>query len=68
MVPTADAADILKCSFCNKSQRQVRKLITGSGVYICDECVELCNEIIEEELGGEAEKKEKIVKIDKNVT
>lgn len=63
MVPTADAADILKCSFCNKSQRQVRKLITGSGVYICDECVELCNEIIEEELGGEAEKKAKEEKL-----
>ncbi|MCI7551336.1 MAG: ATP-dependent Clp protease ATP-binding subunit ClpX [Actinomycetaceae bacterium] len=53
MAPTADAADILKCSFCQKSQRQVRKLITGSGVYICDECVELCNEIIAEELGNE---------------
>lgn len=50
MAPTADAADILKCSFCQKSQRQVRKLITGSGVYICNECVELCNEIIQEEL------------------
>lgn len=55
MAPTADAADILKCSFCQKSQRQVRKLITGSGVYICDECVELCNEIIEEELGNSAQ-------------
>lgn len=53
MTPTADAADILKCSFCGKSQRQVRKLITGSGVYICNECVELCNEIIEEELGAQ---------------
>lgn len=56
-MPTADAADILKCSFCQKSQRQVRKLITGSGVYICNECVELCNEIIAEELGHEAEQK-----------
>ncbi|MBM7825701.1 ATP-dependent Clp protease ATP-binding subunit ClpX [Arcanobacterium pluranimalium] len=54
MKPTADAADILKCSFCQKSQRQVRKLITGSGVYICNECIELCNEIIEEEFGQEA--------------
>ncbi len=53
-MPTADAADILKCSFCQKSQRQVRKLITGSGVYICNECIELCNEIIEEEFGSEA--------------
>lgn len=53
MTRTADAADTLKCSFCQKSQRQVRKLITGSGVYICNECIELCNEIIEEEFGGE---------------
>nr|WP_272905474.1 ATP-dependent Clp protease ATP-binding subunit ClpX [Sediminivirga luteola] len=41
---------MLKCSFCGKSQKQVRKLIAGPGVYICDECIELCNEIIEEEL------------------
>ena len=40
----------LKCSFCGKSQEQVRKLVAGPGVYICDECIELCNEIIEEEL------------------
>src|SRR5476649_1736627 len=40
----------LKCSFCGKSQEHVRKLIAGPGVYICDECIELCNEIIEEEL------------------
>ncbi|HEX3467739.1 MAG TPA: ATP-dependent Clp protease ATP-binding subunit ClpX [Candidatus Elarobacter sp.] len=40
----------MKCSFCGKSQEQVRKLIAGPGVYICDECIELCNEIIEEEL------------------
>ncbi|MBE6484181.1 MAG: ATP-dependent Clp protease ATP-binding subunit ClpX [Actinomycetaceae bacterium] len=53
MPRTADAADMLKCSFCQKSQRQVKKLITGSGVYICNECIELCNEIIEEELGQE---------------
>ncbi|HEY7703532.1 MAG TPA: ATP-dependent Clp protease ATP-binding subunit ClpX [Acidimicrobiia bacterium] len=44
------SSDILKCSFCGKSQKQVRKLIAGPGVYICDECIELCNEIIEEEL------------------
>src|SRR5690606_3434109 len=43
----------LKCSFCGKSQDQVRKLVAGPGVYICDECIELCNEIVEEELGGE---------------
>ena len=54
-MPTADAADILKCSFCQKSQRQVRKLITGSGVYICNECIDLCNEIIAEELSHESE-------------
>jgi ATP-dependent Clp protease ATP-binding subunit ClpX len=43
---------LLKCSFCNKSQEQVNKLIAGSGVYICDECVVLCNDIVEEELTG----------------
>ncbi|MBW6462868.1 MAG: ATP-dependent Clp protease ATP-binding subunit ClpX [Bacillota bacterium] len=45
----------LKCSFCGKSQEQVRKLVAGPGVYICDECIELCNEIIEEEIGDETE-------------
>jgi len=45
----------LKCSFCGKNQEQVRKLVAGPGVYICDECIELCNEIIEEEIGSEAE-------------
>ncbi len=40
----------LKCSFCGKLQDQVKKLVAGPGVYICDECIELCNEIIEEEL------------------
>ncbi|EJZ82570.1 ATP-dependent Clp protease ATP-binding subunit ClpX [Corynebacterium otitidis ATCC 51513] len=44
-----ESADLLKCSFCGKSQKQVKKLIAGGGVYICDECIELCNEIIEEE-------------------
>jgi ATP-dependent Clp protease ATP-binding subunit ClpX len=44
-----------KCSFCGKAQDQVKKLIAGPGVYICDECIELCNEIIEEELGEEAD-------------
>jgi len=43
-------SDLLKCSFCGKSQKQVKKLIAGPGVYICDECIDLCNEIIEEEL------------------
>jgi ATP-dependent Clp protease ATP-binding subunit ClpX len=45
-----DGGDLLKCSFCGKSQKQVRKLIAGPGVYICDECIDLCNEIIEEEI------------------
>src|SRR3712207_3330351 len=47
-----DPSDQLQCSFCGKSQRQVRKLIAGSGVYICDEYIELCNEIIDEEFSG----------------
>src|SRR5919197_5355575 len=47
-----DEQDFLKCSFCGKSQRQVKKLIAGpGGMHICDECIDLCNEIIEEELG-----------------
>ncbi|MCC2133136.1 ATP-dependent protease ATP-binding subunit ClpX [Bacillus licheniformis] len=45
----------LKCSFCGKTQDQVRKLVAGPGVYICDECIELCTEIVEEELGSEEE-------------
>ncbi|NCU16966.1 ATP-dependent protease ATP-binding subunit ClpX [Pallidibacillus pasinlerensis] len=45
----------LKCSFCGKTQDQVRKLVAGPGVYICDECIELCTEIVEEELGNEEE-------------
>lgn len=45
----------LKCSFCGKTQEQVRKLVAGPGVYICDECIELCTEIVEEELGSEEE-------------
>ncbi|APA73280.1 ATP-dependent Clp protease ATP-binding subunit [Corynebacterium pseudotuberculosis] len=52
-----ESADLLKCSFCGKSQKQVKKLIAGGGVYICDECIELCNEIIEEELRTAAEEK-----------
>jgi len=50
-----DGGDLLKCSFCGKSQKQVKKLIAGPGVYICDECIDLCNEIIEEELAESAE-------------
>ncbi len=51
MAKFSEADALLKCSFCGKSQKQVKKLIAGPGVYICDECIELCNEIIEEELG-----------------
>ena len=54
MAATMDAAEALKCSFCQKTQRQVKKLVTGSGVYICNECIELCNEIIEQELGTQS--------------
>ncbi|MDN6566861.1 MAG: ATP-dependent Clp protease ATP-binding subunit ClpX [Actinomyces sp.] len=50
-----DGAELLKCSFCGKSQKQVRKLIGGSGVYICNECIELCNEILDEEFGPQTE-------------
>ncbi|MEZ5170282.1 MAG: ATP-dependent Clp protease ATP-binding subunit ClpX [Acidimicrobiia bacterium] len=50
MAKFGDGGDLLKCSFCGKSQKQVKKLIAGPGVYICDECIDLCNEIIEEEL------------------
>ncbi|HLJ60470.1 MAG TPA: ATP-dependent Clp protease ATP-binding subunit ClpX [bacterium] len=52
MFKTTDDRDRLKCSFCGKTQEQVRKLVAGPGVYICDECIELCNEIIEEELAA----------------
>ena len=55
MARVGDGADLLKCSFCGKSQKQVKKLIAGPGVYICDECIELCNEIIEEELAEAGE-------------
>ncbi|WP_208028202.1 MULTISPECIES: ATP-dependent Clp protease ATP-binding subunit ClpX [Rhabdothermincola] len=50
MAKFGDGGELLKCSFCGKSQKQVKKLIAGPGVYICDECIDLCNEIIEEEL------------------
>jgi ATP-dependent Clp protease ATP-binding subunit ClpX len=49
MAKFGESGDLLKCSFCGKSQKQVKKLIAGPGVYICDECIDLCNEIIEEE-------------------
>ena len=48
MARTGDSGELLKCSFCGKTQKQVQQLIAGPGVYICDECVELCNEIIDE--------------------
>jgi len=55
MARIGESADLLKCSFCGKSQKQVQQLIAGPGVYICDECVELCNEIIEERLAEATE-------------
>src|SRR6202451_4164718 len=57
MARMGDGGDLLKCSFCGKSQKQVKKLIAGPGVYICDECIDLCNEIIEEELSEPPELK-----------
>ena len=55
MAKFGESGDLLKCSFCGKSQKQVKKLIAGPGVYICDECIDLCNEIIEEELSDTSE-------------
>ncbi len=55
MAKFGDGGDLLKCSFCGKSQKQVKKLIAGPCVYICDECIDLCNEIIEEELSQSSE-------------
>ncbi|GAB3388986.1 ATP-dependent Clp protease ATP-binding subunit ClpX [Humibacter soli] len=55
MARIGESADLLKCSFCGKSQKQVQQLIAGPGVYICDECVELCNEIIEERMAESGE-------------
>src|SRR6201986_3423094 len=57
MARIGDGGDLLKCSFCGKSQKQVKKLIAGPGGYICDECIDLCNEIIEEELAEPSEVK-----------
>ena len=50
MAKFGEGGELLKCSFCGKSQKQVKKLIAGPGVYICDECIELCNDIIREEV------------------
>ena len=55
MAKFGDGGELLKCTFCGKSQKQVKKLIAGPGVYICDECIDLCNEIIEEELSETSE-------------
>ena len=55
MAKFGDSGELLKCSFCGKSQKQVKKLIAGPGVYICDECIDLCNEIIEEEFAEHSE-------------
>lgn len=55
MLKFGDEKGQLKCSFCGKLQEQVRKLVAGPGVYICNECIELCNEIIEEEFSGDVE-------------
>lgn len=55
MAKFGDSGELLKCSFCGKTQKQVKKLIAGPGVYICDECIDLCNEIIEEELSQTTE-------------
>jgi len=55
MLKFGDEKGQLKCSFCGKLQEQVKKLVAGPGVYICDECIELCNEIIEEEFSGDVE-------------
>lgn len=51
---TSDNGKLLYCSFCGKSQNEVRKLIAGPSVFICDECVELCNDIIREEMGEQS--------------
>lgn len=55
MARIGESSDLFKCSFCGKSQKQVKKLIAGPGVYICDECIDLCNEIIEEEFSAPGE-------------
>src|SRR5690625_5683650 len=55
MSESTDKGKILYCSFCGKSQHEVRKLIAGPSVYICDECVDLCNDIIREELEAAVE-------------
>ncbi len=60
MTKLGESSDLLKCSFCGKSQKQVRKLIAGPGVFICDECIELCNEIVQEELAATPKQTEEL--------
>ncbi len=55
MAKFGEGGDLVKCSFCGKTQKQVKKLIAGPGVYICDECIDLCNDIIAEERDETAE-------------
>jgi len=55
MAKFGDSAELVKCSFCGKSQKQVKKLIAGPGVYVCNECIDLCNEIIDEELNDQSD-------------
>ena len=59
-----DSTDLLKCSFCGKTQKQVAQLIAGPGVYICDECVELCNEIIDERMAEAAQNNDEVIDFD----
>ncbi len=59
-----DSTDLLKCSFCGKTQKQVAPLIAGPGVYICDECVELCNEIIDERMAEAAQNSDEVIDFD----
>ncbi|WP_058235486.1 ATP-dependent Clp protease ATP-binding subunit ClpX [Devriesea agamarum] len=63
MTRAGDSADVFKCSFCGKSQKQVEKLISGPMVYICDECIELCNEILEEEMQAQAPAQEPLAEL-----
>src|SRR2546421_31710 len=63
MARATDGNEQLLCSFCGKSQRQVKKLIAGPGVYICDECIDLCNEIIDEELTTPAQPLARILNV-----
>ena len=65
MTDNSSSKETLKCSFCGKSQKQVIKLIAGPGVYICDECIDLCVEIVEEERIEEVSESSDIEKVPK---